>query len=118
MLTPAHAALAKAAGIAVRPSTPLQGGDISPVIKMGPWVLKAQSDDHPPQLSMSEANGLSRLRAAGCLTPEVHFADELGIVLKFYPAAQATSSDYAAFGVQLAQLHLACLLYTSPSPRD
>lgn len=106
MLSTAQSLLSHAAQLTLTPVVALEGGDISSVAKMGPWVLKTPKNGQPVQMCLSEANGLGRLATSGCRTPHIHFANELGLVLEFY--APSTSSDihYAEFGAELARLHL------------
>ena len=73
---------------------------------MGSWVLKTRADGQPSPLFISEANGLNRLKAAGCSTPDVRLSSAFGLVLRFYPPASIKDSDYTAFATQLAELHL------------
>jgi phosphatidylserine decarboxylase len=106
MLNAAQSRLSKAAGLTPSSTTPLDGGNISSVVKMGSWVLKTLKPDQPAQMLISEAIGLVRLKVNGCRIPHVHFASELGLVIKYHSPISPSAVHYDEFAAQLAQLHL------------
>jgi phosphatidylserine decarboxylase len=83
------------------PVTPLHGGDISRVYRVGPYVVKT-ADQAPPGLFRAEARGLKALGERGVRVPGVYWWGEEGIVLEYLPPG---AEDWASLARTLAFLH-------------
>ena len=94
--------LLKKAGLeAEGPPSPLYGGDISRVFRLGPYVVKT-ADRAPPGLFQAEARGLEALGARGVRVPRVYWWGEEGIVLEYLPPG---GEDWEGLARMLARLH-------------
>ncbi len=83
------------------PVTPLHGGDISRVYRVGPYVVKT-ADQAPLGLFRAEARGLKALGERGVRVPGVYWWGEEGIVLEYLPPG---AEDWASLARTLAFLH-------------
>lgn len=80
---------------------PLSGGSMGEVWRCSRWVVKLHPDA-PPGLFQSEARGLDALARAGVRVPQVHLADDAGIVMDWLPPGP---SDPVSLAEQVARLH-------------
>ena len=101
MGTSVVARLLDAAGVPRCPPVPLSGGDMSSVVRCGDWVVKTASSA-PQGLFTREAEGLAALARAGMPVPEVRWAGEEGLVMRFIPRGPPQPE---ALGRLIARMH-------------
>ena len=83
----------------------LQGGSVSTVVRLGPWVIKTINGTHSADIVTAEVEGLNALAQIGCLTPEIRAVHQDGLLLKYYSPVVPNPEHYTAFADSLASLH-------------